>query len=287
MLQINKYLKHLAYEGKAINTIETYRYHLLAFDRWLYSYVKSVFELTRSDIFDFKEDLLRQKKSNRTVNGILSCVRNYYDFLIMHDELQINPVPRSLKVTVLPYNQRRLSDDELSSLVGYIEYLPFHTKAAFHLMLATGARVSEVAQLTKSDFLYKNNSLYIQINNAKYGSNRTIPLMLQDSALIVSHYIEQLEVSSEPAFRCSARTLQRHATNFSQKTGIDFSCHVLRHTFATRLLEKGIPIEQIQHLLGHRSTSMTRHYTQNAFSNFDEIAPKLPNLKENTNEIII
>ncbi|KAA5549972.1 site-specific integrase, partial [Acinetobacter baumannii] len=90
---------------------------------------------------------------------------------------------------------------------------------------------------------------------------------------------------SEPAFRCSSRTLQRHATNFAQKTGIEFSCHVLRHTFATRLLERGISIEHIQKLLGHRTASMTRHYTQNAYTNFDDIAPKI--MKEEFNETII
>lgn len=275
MLSINKYLQHLEYEGKAFNTIETYRYHLIAFGAWLDQQKMPLRDLKPSHLLDFKEHLLADEKSSRTVNGILSCVRNYFDYMILAEEVHFNPVSKLMRINVPPNSQRRLSDNELNSFIGYVSTLPDHTNAAFHLMLATGARVSEITNLTKSDFSYIDGALYIDIQDAKWGSNRLIPVMSAESARIVAKYVNDLEVSSEPAFKCSPRTLQRHACNFAQKTGIAFSCHVLRHTFATRLLEQGIAIEQIQMLLGHRSLNMTRHYTQNAFSSFTNIAPKL------------
>ena len=275
MLSINKYLQHLEYEGKDFNTIETYRYHLIAFGAWLDEQKMPLRDLKPTHLLDFKEYLLQLQKSGRTVNGILSCVRNYFDYMILNEEVQFNPVSKLMKINVAPSSQRRLSDEELTNFSGYISTLPDHTKAAFHLMLGTGARVSEIANLTKADFSFIEGALYINIEDAKWGSDRLIPVMIENSARIVADYVNALDVSSELAFKCSPRTLQRHASNFSQKTGITFSCHVLRHTFATRLLEKGVAIEQIQMLLGHRSLNMTRHYTQNAFSSFANIAPKL------------
>ena len=62
---------------------------------------------------------------------------------------------------------------------------------------------------------------------------------------------------------------------FAFETGISFSCHVLRHTYATLLLEKGVPIEKIQYLLGHRSVNITRHYTQSAFLNVNDLEPTI------------
>ncbi|MER2112091.1 MAG: site-specific integrase [Solibacillus isronensis] len=71
------------------------------------------------------------------------------------------------------------------------------------------------------------------------------------------------------------RTLQRYAANFVELHGIQFSCHVLRHTFATLLLENGVPIEKIQYLMGHRLVTITRHYTQSAFINLNDLEPSV------------
>jgi len=94
-------------------------------------------------------------------------------------------------------------------------------------------------------------------------------------SILREFYLLNSKVSSLPAFRVSKRTIQRHAANFAFETGISFSCHVLRHTYATLLLEKGVPIEKIQYLLGHRSVNITRHYTQSAFLNVNDLEPTI------------
>ncbi|WP_172993849.1 tyrosine-type recombinase/integrase, partial [Lactobacillus helveticus] len=69
--------------------------------------------------------------------------------------------------------------------------------------------------------------------------------------------------------------LQGYATAFAQKTGINFRCHLLRHTFAGKLTEQGIPLTTIQYLLGHKSLGMTAHYAQSALVNMSEIIPMI------------
>lgn len=270
-----KYLNHLQLEGKAENTIETYQYHLIAFVEWLEKEHLNFKTLHPSDLVRFKEELLQQNKSGRTINCIISCVKSFFDFLILNNVVEINPVSNLLRIKVPAYRQNRLTDEELQHFYHYINKLQINARAAFYLLIGSGARVSEITHLTKSDFHYKNNRLYINISDAKYGSDRVIPVLHTKAMHVLQDYLNSIDVSSLPAFRISKRTLQRYAANFAQQIGIPFSCHVLRHTYATLLLENGVPIEKIQYLLGHKSVNITRHYTQSAFLNIDDLVPTL------------
>lgn len=268
---MDEYLEHLRLERKAKNTIDTYRYHLTAFLSWVYNENYELGKMKPMDLVDFKECLLRQNKAERTINSVISCLRGYFDYLILYEVVKTNPVTSLLRMKVPHYKQDRLTDSELVHFYNYIDSLRPNIRAAFYLMIGSGIRVSETANLTQADFSLKDDQLYIDIKNAKWQSDRTIPVVDTKAQEVLIDYITTLDVSSLPAFRVSKRTLQTYATRFSKKYGIPFSCHVLRHTFATLLMEKGVPIEKIQFLLGHKSVSMTRHYTQSAFIDVSDI----------------
>ena len=70
-------------------------------------------------------------------------------------------------------------------------------------------------------------------------------------------------------------TLQGYATAFAKETGIEFYCHLLRHTFAALLTEKGVPLTTVQYLLGHKSLGMTAHYAQSALVDLSDLTPKI------------
>lgn len=265
MFLMDEYLKYLRLERKAKNTVETYKYHLTTFLSWVYNENYKLESMKPVDLLDFKECLLMQNKSERTVNSIISCLRGYFDYLVLREVVKSNPVTNLLRIKVPSYRQERLTDPQLDVFFRYIDTLKPHVRAAFYLMIGSGARVSEVTNLRKEDFRIENDQLFIDIKNAKWGSNRYIPIVDVKAAEVVFNYVRTIDVSSLPAFRISKRTLQTYATKFSDKYGIPFSCHVLRHTFATLLLEKGVQIEKIQYLLGHKSLDMTRHYTQSAY----------------------
>lgn len=270
-----KYLTHLHLEGKAENTIDTYRYHLIAFLEWLDERQCELSDLRTADLLSFKEFLLKQNKSERTVNCIISCIKCYFDYLILNEIVEVNPVSSLLRIKVPDHRQARLTDEQLNHFYHFIEKLQPNARAAFYLLIGSGARLSEVTALKKTDFKLQGDKLFVTISDAKYGSDRTIPILHKYATQVLLDYLESLDVNSLPAFRISKRTMQRHAANFSIKKGIPFSCHVLRHTYATLLLEKGVPIEKIQHLLGHKSVNITRHYTQSAFLNVDDLMPTL------------
>lgn len=270
-----KYLTHLQLEGKAENTIDTYKYHLVEFLVWISDQKHELFDLKPANLIDFKEYLLKNGKSQRTVNAIISCIRGYFDFLILNEVVKVNPVSKLLTIKVADYRQNRLTDNQINDFFHFADSLQVNVRAAFYLLYATGARVSEVANLTKEDFLMRDTKLFVNIQDAKYNSDRLIPVLNLDAIEVLQAYLKTLDVSSKPAFRVSKRTLQRYAANFGEIHGIQFSCHVLRHTFATLLLENGVPIEKIQYLLGHRSIAITRHYTQSAFINVNDLEPSV------------
>ncbi|MEK4231323.1 tyrosine-type recombinase/integrase [Solibacillus sp. FSL H8-0538] len=270
-----KYLQHLQLEGKSLNTLDTYRYHLIAFFTWVKENGHELDGLRPAHLFDFKEVLLKEGKSERTVNGIISCVRGYFDYLVLNEVVKMNPVSKLLQIKVADYRQDRLTDEQLNHFYHFIDALQVNVRAAFYLMLATGARVSEIADLTKVDFSIENDKLFVDIPDANWGSVRKVPVLNVKAAQILVDYLADLEVTDLPAFRVSKRTLQRYAYIFSEQYGIQFSCHALRHTFATILLENGVQIEKIQYLLGHRSITLARQYKQPAFMNVNDLDPSV------------
>lgn len=275
LLYTQKYLEHILLEGKTLNTVTTYGFHLKSFNRWITYNERKLEGIKTKDLLDFKEWMLKRGKSERTFNAVISCLRGYFDFLILNEVVRTNPVSNLLRVKVRNYRQERLTDSHIHEFYTYIDQLKPNIRAAFYLMIGSGARVGEVVNLTKEDITTENGRVFIDIRDAKWGSDRKIPIIFKSSALIVNDYLKDLDVTSLPAFRVSKRTLQTHATTFTQKTNIPFSCHVLRHTFATLLLENEVPIEKIQYLLGHKTPSATVHYTQSAHINVLDLAPSI------------
>jgi len=272
---IENYLNHLKLEGKASNTIETYSYHLNRFHYWFSKANMKIDILKPSDLLDFRENLSLEGKTARTINAVLSCVRGYFDYLILKEIVITNPVSAALTIQVKNIIVEPLTDEQLQLFKSHIGNWKININAAFHLMLATGARVGEVAGLQKGDFKLIDGKLWINIEDAKWGSDRRIPVLYKDSAIIIYKYLETIDIYNAPAFRVSRRTLQTYADQFKNDTGIKFSCHVLRHTLATRLLESGVDIEKIRYMLGHKTNNMTRHYTQTAKMNVADLAPTI------------
>lgn len=271
----SQYLHGLTLERKSDNTISTYRFHIGKYEQWLAKNKLAIEQVTPRHLMLFKQDLLDEGLSDRSVNAITSCLRGYYDFMILNETVETNPVSTGLRIKTKSHKQHRLTDDQLVIFYSHIHTWPPNILAAFLLMRYTGARVGEVAELTKSDFSLHEGALYIDINDAKWGSDRKIPVTDAKAAKVIYDYIQSLELTGLPVFRVTKRTLQTYATGFQRITGISFSCHVLRHTFATILLEEGVKIEKIQFMLGHKSINVTRHYTQSADINVKGLAPSI------------
>lgn len=275
------FAKELTLEGKAKRTVEEYCRRVRLWYRFLVKNgVVDIFEASREHVLAYRGELLAQGMNARTVNVKLSAVSIYYDLAVTKSIITINPVPKGLYIKAKLTSTGRLIDDELRLFEGWIDLLQENLRAAFWCMYGTGARVGEITRLKYTDITLEHGMVMVNIRDAKWGSDRKIPIMNDVAARIVYGFKMSQGASNHPIFHVSKRTLQTYATTFADRTGIPFHCHVLRHTFATRLVEAGVPQSKVQHLLGHKSPGMTLHYIQNAEFDLTSYAPRI----EPTNE---
>ena len=272
--KIEEFLEDMRMEGKAEGTLREYKRRLERVQKLGIDLEK---ECTKTQVLShiLGTELTELSKTS-TIRGLLSTLHVYFLWAYSKgyiSEVPITPAdyPKNVKVKRI----RRLNDEELRIFKAFIDTLQPNARAAFWLMLGSGCRVAEAANLRPDDIILRGKTVYIDIKNAKWGSDRCIPIIDKTAAEIVWRYRAELEIDSRPAFRLSKRTLQGYATDFAQKTGITFRCHLLRHTFAALLSEKGTPLTTIQFLLGHKSLGMTAHYAQSALVGVSDITPKI------------
>lgn len=153
--------------------------------------------------------------------------------------------------------------DEFKLLINQVPKKDTKARISFLLAYASGLRISEVLRIKKEHF--KETSLFIQ--ESKYGVERFVPIPKGWK----EDFFKELPINS------TSRTLERKFKKYSKLANLPdhYTFHSLRHGFATRCLESGIPINQVQMLLGHSNVSTTSVYIKaspvDALKNYTEL----------------
>lgn len=273
---INEFIEDQRLEGKAGGTLREYKQRLEEIETYLNNKNLTIRSTKKTDLSDYTKTLFKKRQKITTIRGKLSTFRIFCLWAFKKGyiaEVIISPddYPKNVSVNRV----KRLTNEELRIFKAYIENLQENARAAFWLLYGSGCRVAEAAHLRPEDVTLRGKSVFIDIKDAKWGSDRCIPIINEEAAKIVWKYRSELEIDNRPLFRLSKRTLQGYATQFAKDTGINFHCHLLRHTFAALLTEKGVPLTTIQYLLGHKSLGMTAHYAQSALVDLSDITPEI------------
>lgn len=140
--------------------------------------------------------------------------------------------------------------EEFKLLIQKIPRRDIVSRISFLLAYGSGMRVSEVLRCSKEHF--RGNSIFIP--ESKYGVERIVPIPKGWKDLF----------NKELPLKASSRTLERKFKKYAKIAGLPdyYTFHSLRHGFATRLLESGAPLNQVQVLLGHSNISTTSIYTK-------------------------
>jgi site-specific recombinase XerD len=258
--QIKNFLDEYKHKGMAENTVKTYEIHL----RHYYSYLKQnnldYRTIKPKDIRNYTKASANRGDSNNTINVRLSAIKTFYDYLIEQEYIDHNPIIKTIYLQGKTTKTKPLTEQEKSIILSYIEQKDDHIRLGFYTMFYTGLRVSELANLKREDVNIINNRVTVHVIHGKRGGERTVPVFDPEVAAQLLEYTE--EQHTDPLFKVKARTFQYHAEQASIKTGIPFSVHQARHTFATERLQEGIRLDILQKLMGHKDISTTMLYAR-------------------------
>ena len=213
-------------------------------------------------------DYLHRKRMHpASINLYLVIIRVFYDYLRYEEKVDLtNPVKRNRRLRVPKPLPRSLRDQEVERLFGVIKGK--RDIAMFKLMLRCGLRVEEVSNLSLGDIDLKKRRIMVQ--QGKGGKGRVVYISDDAHDALVaylklrSHYrIKKVFLVEKGTYKgqpISVRGIQKRIEYYAKKTGLKVSCHRLRHTMATQLLNAEAEVETIQDLLGHNWITTTQRY---------------------------
>jgi integrase/recombinase XerC len=288
----NLFLDYLAYEKRlSKHTIIAYANDLRQFG----IYLQTDYEITDTLRADYQMvrswivSLVEEKLSKRSVNRKIATLRSYYGFLVTRNAINKNPMLRiqSLKTEKdLPKYVEEKALEKLLDVMEFEEGFPgLRDRLVLELLYGTGIRLAELLGLKTSDIDHYNQQLKVL---GKRNKERIIP-MTNVLAKLVKEYLEERKnvfpeddtlVTTDKGKAAYPMFIQRlikekltSVTSLKQK-----SPHVLRHSFATHLLNNGAELNAIKDLLGHSSLSATQIYSHNSIDKlkrvFNQAHPK-------------
>ncbi|MDR1951182.1 MAG: tyrosine recombinase [Bacteroidales bacterium] len=276
---MNDFLQYLTSEKRySKHTVEAYRNDLLRFE----AFMKGVYEeqnlnvVTTPQIRSWLADLVNDKLSEASVNRKLSTLKSYYRYLLKQGKIEKNPtlgaVSPKQKKRLPVYLEERQINDLLSETFDHSDFESMRNRVIIELLYATGLRVSELVNLKNQDVNLLQKTIKVL---GKRNKERIVPLT--DTVCSLLQPYQELKTSStlpqhnENLFvNLKNRTLTRQKVykivhGFLMQIPIDKrSPHVLRHTFATHLLNRGADLNAVKELLGHSSLAATQIYTHNS-----------------------
>jgi site-specific recombinase XerD len=203
-------------------------------------------------------------------------VKGFYDFLLEEEVVKSNPILSGrLKVKVGKSLPSFMTVAELDIVNNWINNIPHEVALGFRTLLATGLRVSELSALSPRDvILLESGGYLLRVRRGKGNRERYVPVMDGDVAWDLACLKENYD-DRHLLFNMRPATFQRWARKCQTETGVKFHSHRCRHTVATQMLKKGIPLDQIQEVLGHVYITTTRIYARTAPEAVWELAAKI------------
>jgi integrase/recombinase XerD len=273
---ISSFLTHVKVEkGLSSNTVSAYRRDLVKFDRFAQKRKLSLERVTRDDLVDFLAGLYRMNLESRTVARHLVTLRNFFRFAQMQELISTDPsinlespkIRRSLPGYLrLEEVERLLEQTDSTTALG------LRDRAMLEVLYSTGLRVSELIGLRVSDLDSKVGCVRCI---GKGDKERIVPVG-RKALSMVEKYLRaarpQLlgKLRGSPTLFVNRRGVSlsrvgvwKILSAYGRRAGLRVSLtpHMLRHSFATHLLERGADLRSVQLMLGHADISTTQIYT--------------------------
>ena len=273
--QIKNFLEFLKIEKKmSINTLQSYERDVLQFDKYLNQNKLNYSKIKQEEIKEYLSHLQEIGKKTSSISRSLASIRSFYQYEVKNKKVKANPTEGIQAPKVEKHAPSILSSQEIELLLNQpqnVDLKGTRDKAMLEFAYATGMRVTEIISLNIEDVNLDTCSVVCKTAT----KNRTIPLgSLSLKAL--KEYIEEarpviVKNEEEKALfvNINGRRLTRQGfwkiiKYYKEQAHItkEITPHVLRHSFATHLLQNGADLKSIQTMLGHSDISSTQVYMQ-------------------------
>ena len=270
MNYLNDYYIFLKTEKKLGDaTIESYKLDLNSFKDTIN---KDLNKITTDDILDYLSKL-RKELNPRSVNRHISALKGFYTYMVEEKIITTSPLENISVLKTEKSLPKYLTINEVDQLLNFPLNTAFdyRNKAMLEVMYATGLRVSELVNLE-----YSNVDLYNSVIRVKgKGKKERLVPIGETASYYLKKYVEEYrnqliikENYNELFLNNHGKPISRNGFNFileniriKTKIEKELTPHVLRHSFATHLLEGGADVRSIQEMLGHENISTTNIYT--------------------------
>lgn len=291
---VQSFLKYLEFEKRySTHTISSYRNDLKQFQEFITQNTSglTISQIGHREVRAWLVELVGFELTPRTINRKIATLRSYFKFLLRREHITTDPM---LKIRVLKTAKKLPVFVKEPEIMKILDQLSFSENFSGHrdqlimeLLYGTGIRLSELIQLKETDVQIYDDTLKVL---GKRNKERIIPFSRKLGEVIQSYLsfkkeefdhntTNHLLVTNKGApcypmmiYRVVKECLDSFIT-LDQK-----SPHVLRHTFATHLLDKGAELNAVKDLLGHTSLAATQVYTHNTLEKlkkaFDQAHPK-------------
>jgi integrase/recombinase XerC len=270
------------------NTVVAYKNDIEAFQLFL-SQEFSDSDVSRANYAQIRTwivQLVDRSISNRTINRKISSLNSYYKFLLKIESIEANPLVKHKALKVSKKIQIPFSETEVNSVLNTINTTTFEgirDKLIVELFYSTGIRRIELVQLQLQDVDLSQGHVKVL---GKRNKERIIPLLPSVMDTVVAYLLERskLKTITDPSIlfltkkgiKIYEMLVYRIITGYfdSISTKVKKSPHIIRHSFATHLLNNGADLNAVKELLGHSSLAATQVYTHNSVAELKKVYEK-------------
>ena len=293
---IDSFLEYLTLEKKySSHTISAYKTDLSAFKDYLrLEYNQDdLSKVHYTQIRSWIVVLVDKNISNRTINRKISSLKSFYKFLQKTNQITINPLAKHKALKIEKRIQVPFNSKEINEVVNNLEenkdFISVRNKLIVELLYSTGIRRTELINIKEKDISFSDKTIKVL---GKRNKERFVPL-LKSVIQTLKEYLElkkQISVSVTELFITDKgnkiyetlvyRVINGYFSKVSSK--VKKSPHILRHSFATHMLNQGADLRIVQELLGHKTLASTEKYTHVSLEDLTRMCNTINPLKKVT-----
>lgn len=244
----------------------------------------NLLEVNYPQIRNWIVSLSDKEISNKSINRKISSLKAFYKFLLKTKQIQINPLSKHKSLKSPTKLQIPFSEKELDNVLNLIKYPDgfdgVRDKLVIDLFYATGIRRIELINLKMQNVDLSNNTLKVLGKRNKERILPILPIISQNFKVYIAERANLEAIKDRDYFFLTLkgvklnesfvyRLINNYFSNVSEK--VKKSPHILRHTFATHLLNNGADINSVKELLGHSSLASTQVYTHSSLAELKKV----------------